>query len=147
MKKVIFLDFDGVLNNIKSLKMNIDLIPEKILMIKELVDHSGADIVISSSWRLWHTQDQIKNLLAKNTEWDADDIPIIGFTPVTDDEEICRGNQIQSYIDDNNVKNYVIIDDRDDMLEHQFPSFVNTNEKFGITFTDLKKAKRILGGK
>lgn len=56
-KKIIFLDIDGVLNsrqwymceNGKIGKGNID--PENVRVLKELVEETGAEIVLASSWR------------------------------------------------------------------------------------------------
>ena len=52
MKKVIFLDIDGVLNSTKTLYEDISLEDDLILNLKELVDKTGAKIILSSSWRL-----------------------------------------------------------------------------------------------
>lgn len=46
--KVIFLDFDGVITTMKS---HWNLCKEKMELVKEIVDKTGAKIVISSSWR------------------------------------------------------------------------------------------------
>ena len=58
--KVIFLDVDGVLNsdeyfdkiknvNICGIESEIDV--EKIKLLKKAVDETGANVVLSSSWR------------------------------------------------------------------------------------------------
>lgn len=58
--KVIFLDVDGVLNsndyieytsknNVKGILEEID--PKKIDMLKQVLNITGAKIVVSSSWR------------------------------------------------------------------------------------------------
>ena len=49
MKKVIFLDIDGVLNSTKTLYEDISLEDDLILNLKELVDKTGAKIILSSS--------------------------------------------------------------------------------------------------
>lgn len=46
--KVIFLDFDGVITTEKS-RWCLD--KDKMLLLKRIVDATGAKIVISSSWR------------------------------------------------------------------------------------------------
>ena len=48
MSKIIFLDFDGVITTLKS-KWTID--NEKVELVKQICDATGAKIVISSSWR------------------------------------------------------------------------------------------------
>ena len=52
MKKVIFLDVDGVLNSSRTLHEDISLEDDLISNLKELVDKTGAKIILSSSWRL-----------------------------------------------------------------------------------------------
>ena len=57
MRKIIFLDIDGVLNSIdyfeqtKYCKGYTEIDPEKVKLLKEIVDRTGAEIVLSSTWR------------------------------------------------------------------------------------------------
>lgn len=57
MRKIIFLDIDGVLNSIdyfkqtKHCKGYSEINPEKVKLLKEIVDRTGAEIVLSSTWR------------------------------------------------------------------------------------------------
>lgn len=142
--KVIFLDIDHVLNTTESLKQGIDLIPEKIRLISRLTSETQSKIVISSSWRYCYSISEIQNLFL-NSGWNTKEIPIIGMTPETKNEFICRGKQIQNFLDSrDNIKKYVIIDDRDDMLKHQIPFLVKTNKKRGFTFLHYRKAKQLL---
>lgn len=53
MRKIIFLDIDGVLNSIdyfaqtKGCKGYTEINPEKVKLLKEIVDRTGAQIVLS----------------------------------------------------------------------------------------------------
>lgn len=49
--KVIFLDIDGVLNSGQTLVSGFDLYKDYLLNLKELVNKTGAKIVLMSSWR------------------------------------------------------------------------------------------------
>lgn len=55
--KIIFLDIDGVLNSMdyfEKVKDNdgyTDINLEKVKLLKEIVDRTGAEIVLSSTWR------------------------------------------------------------------------------------------------
>lgn len=55
MRKIVFLDIDGVLNSEKYDRQrtaqdgNID--ETRLVFMKELIDYTNADIVLSSSWR------------------------------------------------------------------------------------------------
>lgn len=57
MRKIIFLDIDGVLNSVdyfeqvKYCKGYTEINPEKVKLLKEIVDRTGAEIVLSSTWR------------------------------------------------------------------------------------------------
>lgn len=57
MTKIIFLDIDGVLNSmdyfdkVKDNDGYNDINTEKVKLLKEIVDQTGAKIVLSSTWR------------------------------------------------------------------------------------------------
>lgn len=57
MNKYIFLDIDGVLNSMEWFKQNkhikgyIEINPDKVKMLKEIVDQTDAKIILSSTWR------------------------------------------------------------------------------------------------
>ena len=57
MKKIIFLDFDGVITTYKS-KWKLD--QEKLDLLKEILDATNSEIVISSSWRHYELPSTIK---------------------------------------------------------------------------------------
>ena len=53
--KIIFLDVDGVLNCATTKERVRDLLfveDRKVQLLKELVDETGATIILSSTWRL-----------------------------------------------------------------------------------------------
>ena len=53
--KVIFLDFDGVLNSEKYIRTcghyGVIIDPSRMVMLKEIIDKTDAKIVLSTSWR------------------------------------------------------------------------------------------------
>lgn len=57
MRKIIFLDIDGVLNSADHLDHTkhcngySDISPKKVKLLKKIVDRTGAEIVLSSTWR------------------------------------------------------------------------------------------------
>lgn len=72
--KVIFLDVDGVLNSdeyihkvikkkINGIESEIDV--EKIKLLKKAVDETGANVVLSSSWRYTRNAQYLKELLLR----------------------------------------------------------------------------------
>lgn len=80
MKKLIFLDIDGVLNNDLLLRQNIFLCPTKVSLLSTFCNDNDIDIVISSSWRQIYTLDKLKNMLSEEGFINTD--RIIDITPV-----------------------------------------------------------------
>lgn len=147
--KVIFLDFDGVLNIIpKSYdQFGGTFHDEFVENLKSIIDQTGAKIVVSSTWRL-------SGISFLRDMWKFRNYPreIIGTTP---DTNFTRGHEIQMWLDRNpDVENYVILDDDNDMLDSQIPNFVKTSENFdhmdcvdigyGLTKICTDKAIKIL---
>ena len=157
--KVIFLDFDGVLNSGDNSEVLTNMVaenPELMQMYKPgimfdercvrwlewIIRETGCKIVISSSWRLYYNLDQLQTI------WNELSLPgeIIGYTPfetgilMLDKQEITRdferGREIQSWLNDNKPDTYCIVDDDYDMLPHQV--FVQTDPEFGLTADTAK---------
>ena len=130
--KIIFLDVDGELtysNYRNSETENID--PEKVSLVKEICDRTGAKVVISSSWRMC---DGIYNFLVKLlTDNGIDVVGKTDYIPTEAIDDISalitltmleeleynikhgtgRAAEIQKWIEENNVENFVILDDED----------------------------------
>ncbi len=76
--KIIFLDIDGVLNSdeyfdkisnldIQGIEQEIDI--EKVKLLKEAINETGAKVVLSSSWRYTRKGQQLKELLKINKNY------------------------------------------------------------------------------
>jgi len=173
--KVLFLDFDGVLNSHQSnnfwhhnrdqdkwenelykdwqgtLREYIaqEFCPIALNNVQELVRTvPDLKIVVSSTWRLGETVETLKKILAPaKLVSDA----VIDVTPAfrwRAGGETTRGHEIQDWLDRHpEVTNYVIIDDDSDMLDSQKDHFVHTSFLHGFQYGDLLWARRILGEK
>ena len=164
MNKVIFLDIDGVLNtgwwysqmdkNTPKDKYGYAFDPNAVSNLKKIIDETGADIVISSSWKSFGIS-ELEDM------WQDRGLPgkLIGITPNTVSDELLlnadlnhmerfsiRGMEIKEWLDKHgkNVSHYVIIDDMDNFLPDQQPYFVQTNPEVGITKEDIDMAIKIL---
>ena len=157
MKKIIFLDFDGVLNTEhyqgllqyqgKSWQDEYGALfdPNAVKQLKKIIDATGADIVVESSWK-YHGLDAMKEL------WEVRNLPgrIIDITPSTISDEYllsndleniypsmlhCKGIEIASWLSKYGTQDfrYVIIDDEYVILDSQLPYFILINPYEGIT--------------
>ena len=120
----IFLDIDGVLRTHRSdlewsqlLGVPIPLsvydrrFDKKIVSyINEIVGYTRAKIVVTSTWRVKHSLEELKQIFRDNGIADVVDKTDIGLN---------RGEEIEQYIHDNEIENYVVIDDQvNDILKH-----------------------------
>lgn len=143
---MIFLDIDGVLNSNRSC-IAFGGYPFKVAgperamfdevalgLIRNIAMAAGAQIVLSSSWRLHNHYSEIGAGLG---------LPIIDRTPSLPGP---RGAEIAYWLAEHpEVEQYAIVDDDPDMLDGQMPLFVNTNMSEGFTWRDAKKLCSILG--
>lgn len=109
--------------------------PSAVERIMRIVKETGAEIVVSSTWRF---DDNICYKLRFMG------IPqIYGITPGT--AKRYRGEEIKLWLDEHpEVTNYVIIDDDNDMLDEQYPHLVQTSWYEGINDCNVEKAINIL---
>lgn len=163
-EKIIFLDIDGVLNVIGMHcgprdEFGSQFHQHLVDNLAWIIEQTGASIVISSSWR--HS-----GLGAMKLMWEMRDLPgeVIDVTPdgrsmaehhVRYREALCRGDEIQYWLDRTPGVKYVIIDDDSDMLEIQKPYFVQTSENwehdghvegYGLTRKCAERVVEILNG-
>jgi hypothetical protein len=85
--------------------------PECVRNLKEILERTTADIVVSSSWRDGRTLKQLQSIFELNGI-----TRIIGMTPII--EGAIRGREIQEYIDTNEkseIEQFVILDDEEEM--------------------------------
>ena len=164
--KVLFLDFDGVLNseqskifwqnredqscweaNMKTFQgsmldyIAMEFCPIAISNMEHLLRRNeDLMIVVSSSWRAQRDVQGLKDLF-KCSKLIADRI-----IDKTDNFSNIRGEEIQKWLDAHEeVENYVIVDDDERMLDSQKENFVHTSTLHGFQYADHLWAERILG--
>jgi hypothetical protein len=151
MNKIIFLDFDGVLNteHYQGLlqyqgkpwqdEYGAFFDPKAVKQLKRIIDATDADIVVESSWKylgldamkeLW----KVRNLLGT----------IIDITPSLLGKN--KGVEIASWLSKYAKQDirYVIIDDEYVILDSQLPHFILTNPYEGITEEQANRAISML---
>lgn len=121
--KIIFLDIDGVVNCSDTKERFHGLIgveSEKIKLVKQIVDATGAKLVLSSTWRMgWFYEGQ-SGWESGTEEWHylrdafaAQGLYFLDYTPPHKNRH--RGTEIQMWLDSAgeewDVDSYVVIDD------------------------------------
>ena len=142
MKKILFLDIDGVVNSEKTFQRHrgaIGIDPYMAFLVGKIQLDTDCDVVLSSSWRYGN-----KELLDEVRK------QVVDFIDVTPDVEgnMVRGKEIQAWLDKHpKVKRYAILDDDSDMLSEQRPNFFQTSWKTGITDEIAKQVTEHLNKK
>lgn len=146
-KKLIFLDVDGVLNS-DTYWMSLDeeekyslrhLDRNAIKKLKRIVDKTGAEIVVSSTWRKFN-----EDMCILATRLSAYGLDIMSETPVLYNKE--RGHEITAWFESHpEYKDaiYVILDDDADMNVHM-DRLVKTDYIYGLTNSKAERAIEML---
>ena len=165
IKKIIFLDIDGVMASIPFLCKGKGFIDSEKCKLLNKLGVIGAEIVISSSWG--YDEGRTEKTLREC----GLTLPIIGYTEHFYQDWLCRGNEIEKWLKDNvggmctkyghdrltgepyyrkhyNPDDvdyeYVIFDDGTDFLLGQKDNFIKIDENTGITMKHIKKAMKML---
>lgn len=150
--KYLFLDIDGVMNSFDDYKMtneefmkqlnkiSFKLNPKHVKILNNVVEKYNPKIILSSYWRTRFSLEKINDLFKKEDFKGQ-------ISDITDDqgkEHDNRWNQIKRYIDKNDVKNYIILDDEHiTKNETVVPNFVKTNSYVGLTKKSLEEIHKI----
>jgi hypothetical protein len=155
--KLIFLDVDGVLVNRESLMkasgLEATAHPDCVSALNWIIETTGADIVISSTWRIigmgkikdklneWGVAGKVRGITPDHTRRDSN----TGFYVASSE----RGDEIQEWLDKYRsergpIDSFVIIDDDADM-KHLMPFLVQAQLERGLTMEEADRAVEILG--
>ena len=148
---VIFLDLDGVANSARWIhtvrhresrcdRMVREIDPANLGYVNQLIDRSGARVVISSSWRKVGDYDpQLFQVELASRGFIGQ---VIGCTP--NSTSGVRGHEIQSWLTDNaHFGPFVILDDSSDMA-HLMPYLVRTKWELGMQQEHVDQALEVL---
>lgn len=169
MRKIIFLDFDGVITTMAS---RYALDRYKCDLLQQVIDLTGAEIVVSSSWRCGSVEETIEYLKEVPTyfkpfvpSW-VDRITGVTIRAYNYIQKgvhlgIPRGVEIKQWIDTHLHRNekgeyqrkqvgedfqYVILDDDSDMLLEHADHFIKTDGYLGLSWADAVRAVCLLNG-
>lgn len=138
-RSILFLDLDGVLNSERTFLAfsgypdSFDGVelgrfdPVAVGMIRHLCEGTGCELVLSSSWRYWHSAREAAEAL---------DLPIVDVTPTLHGQK--RGHEIAAWLQAHpEVTQYAIVDDVDEMLDEQRHFLVLTSPNDGLLYSDF----------
>ena len=169
MQKIIFLDFDGVITTMAS---RYALDRYKCDLLQQVIDRTGAKIVVSSSWREGSAEETIAELRNVPTcfkkfvpSWVEEivGVTIRAYRYIREGVHlgIPRGVEIKQWIDTHLHRDkegkyerkqvgvdfqYVILDDDSDMLLEHADHFIHTDGYLGMSQDDAIRAVCILNG-
>jgi hypothetical protein len=140
--KIIFLDFDDVLNTPKTLERGELFEQVNIQNLNDILDRIDAKIVVTSTWRLATTPDELEQILlgagihARGR--------VAGVTPWLPDYP--RGDEIKAWFQETRtpVEAFAILDNRDDMGSFA-PFLVQTDPRFGLVPEQVDQVMGLLG--
>jgi len=142
MRKILFIDFDGVMVTDRYLEQlsvansplrdeyGAKFDPVCVENLRQIINNTDADIVVTSTWKM--------NLRVEGLQqmWQARHLPgkVIGVTPNID--PIHRGDEIQAWLDtQTGAVRYAIIDDcpfLDFFREEQLSFLFKVDERTGL---------------
>lgn len=135
----IFLDIDGVLNSYIT-KNAFD--SQCVANFNILLEKTNADVILSSSWRhlIYNGMFSIKGFEFLLKSHGVSNLKLAGMTE--DDTSECskRIDQINNYVKEHNLKNYVALDDY--FLDKD--NSVRVNGSSGLQIKDVDLAIKIL---
>lgn len=146
--KVIFLDFDGVLNSVEWHRQNIEggkgngwperhIDPAAVAVLNEVIEKTGAYVVVSSTWRIGAQRVWLQEQLAAHGFKGI----VLNSTPIIREAGKVRGHEIQQWLDQaacfphgrlGPVTHFVILDDDTDMA-HLADKLVHIDDEKGLT--------------
>lgn len=144
--KILFLDFDGVLNLYPNPSRNGSFHKEACINLEMLLNRVfDLKIVVSSSWRTYGL-DAVKDILRSNGIDPRRIIDITGHEEAKDSKDH-RGFQVESWLKRHpKVKDFAIVDDNND-FRPLHNKLVQTKPTIGLTQANVEKILELLESK
>lgn len=161
---ILFLDIDGVLNSFDFFmtpdsdwfpgKYQIpfplcDFDPNAIKVLNDIIEQCNIDqIVISSDWRNNWSLEELTNIFSQvqikiPTKLDRTKCLINEFSSI-EYEKIGRGYEIDCWLKEHIIDNYIILDDDDRFLDYQKSHLVLTNYNIGLQKKHVELSNKII---
>jgi Swiss Army Knife RNA repair-like protein len=137
IRRVIFLDIDGVLAPIRRSDRYGDVEPACVQVLNQIVTGSGADVVVTSSLRYGKTIAELQAMLDAHGFTGS----VLDKTPT--DRPRVRRAEIAAWLAEHAIGGCVIIDDHADMGELR-THLVQTHPAHGLQPADVPRAIAML---
>ncbi len=131
--KVIFLDIDGVMNNIHKWPKTAGrqwIDPVAVKLLNQITEATGAVLVISSTWRRFWDVEKILTKAGVKAK-------IVGRTPFLSSQP--RGYEIESWLAKYDTDKFIILDDDTDMGNVGY-ALIKTQWDIGLEPCHVKRA-------
>jgi hypothetical protein len=152
--KIIFLDFDGVLNSnefnkkanlsgtldMSNVSWWVEMVdPIAVARLNTIIEKTDAKVVVSSSWRLYNSVEMLTEIL-HHVGFKGE---IIDLTPKRYDSR--RGKEIKKFLETTPIKvdKFVVIDDDEDIWPFELKT-VQTDIKYGLLDDHVDQAIKML---
>ena len=128
--RLIFLDFDGVLHSVRS---NARLFEHVVRLAQVLEPYPEVHIVVSSSWRNAHDEDELRQLLRQVADRIFGKIPTLpGFLRQQEIEAWLHDNSASYAAQKHNVCPWIAIDDMPRLFKPGCPWLLATDPLTGM---------------
>lgn len=145
--KVVFLDIDGVMNSqeffMERKERGLDLDESRFPLLKNIIDKTGAKIVLSSVWRTCLESPHFSQLPKMLKKYEME---IYDNTPVLNQD---RDAEIKMWLDTHSdIEQFIIIDDDDFNISELKSNLIQTRPfvERGLTKSHVAMAIRKLNG-
>jgi hypothetical protein len=132
------VDGKEFIENIENLTFILS--KRQMSLLNNIIDKYHPKIILSSYWRNRYS------LLTLQNKFEAAGFKgkILAITPSFGGEHQDRWQQIKHYIEDNDVSNYIILDDSPlDRKNTKFPNWVKTDSYHGLDHKHLREIDKI----
>lgn len=143
---VVFVDFDGVLNDDEWLRRTVDeMNPERVFHLETLCRRAGASVVVSSAWRCFTSLDDLRAILRRA----GLTVPVLDAVGCDSGPDCGRAKHAALWLDAHpEVRRWVVLDDAYPWKGPRWRGrVVVTNGSTGLTFADALTALSILEGR
>jgi len=140
VKRVIFLDIDGVVHPADTENESQRFTVVRMALLRELLDLSGARVVLSTGWRLkkWNFDEVDRHLKLHEIK------PVLDRTKHIPGAS--RAKEILQWVDEWEPEEWVILDDMDLSAEPRFQNhYVRTDGDRGLTTQTQRECLRLFG--